>query len=123
VDTVLELRGLSRQFPTHRAVDDLSLQLKRGEFFSLIGPSGCGKTTTLRMIAGLDSPTAGDILLEGKSIVDLKPYQRDISTVFQSYALFPHMTRFRKFWRWLSYLVKSLACPIRFRAVNASASL
>ncbi len=92
MDSVLELRGLSKHFPTHRAVDDLSLQLSRGEFFSLIGPSGCGKTTTLRMIAGLDTPTSGDILLEGQSIVDLKPYQRDISTVFQSYALFPHMT-------------------------------
>jgi spermidine/putrescine transport system ATP-binding protein len=92
VETVLELRALSKHFPTHRAVDQISLHLKRGEFYSLIGPSGCGKTTTLRMIAGLDSPTSGDILLNGTSIVGLKPYQRDVTTVFQSYALFPHLT-------------------------------
>ncbi len=92
METVLELRALSKHFPTHRAVDQISLHLNRGEFYSLIGPSGCGKTTTLRMIAGLDSPTSGDILLNGSSIVNLKPYQRDVSTVFQSYALFPHLT-------------------------------
>ncbi len=92
VETVLELRALSKHFPTHRAVDQLSLRLNRGEFYSLIGPSGCGKTTTLRMIAGLDMPTSGDILLNNLSIVQLKPYQRDISTVFQNYALFPHLT-------------------------------
>ncbi len=92
METVLELRALSKHFPTHRAVDQVSLRLNRGEFYSLIGPSGCGKTTTLRMIAGLDTPTSGDILLNGASIVNLKPYQRDVSTVFQSYALFPHLT-------------------------------
>ena len=92
METVLELRELSKHFPTHIAVDKLRLQLNRGEFFSLIGPSGCGKTTTLRMIAGLDSPTSGDIVLDGRSITQLKPYERDVSTVFQNYALFPHMT-------------------------------
>ncbi len=73
-------------------MDQVSLRLNRGEFYSLIGPSGCGKTTTLRMIAGLDTPTSGDILLNGRSIVRLKPYQRDVTTVFQNYALFPHLT-------------------------------
>ena len=92
MQTVLELRALSKHFPTHRAVDKISLELKRGEFFSLIGPSGCGKTTTLRLIAGLDTPTSGDILLDNASIVHLKPYQRDVTTVFQNYALFPHLT-------------------------------
>ena len=92
MDTVLELRNLSRHFPNHRAVHQLCLHLNRGEFYSLIGPSGCGKTTTLRMIAGLDTPTSGDILLNGSSISHLKPYQRDVSTVFQNYALFPHLT-------------------------------
>jgi spermidine/putrescine transport system ATP-binding protein len=92
VETVLELQALSRHFPTHRAVDQISLHLNQGEFYSLIGPSGCGKTTTLRLIAGLDTPTSGDILLNGKSIIGLKPYQRDVTTVFQSYALFPHLT-------------------------------
>lgn len=92
METVLELRGLSKHFRTHCAVDQVSLEVKRGEFFSLIGPSGCGKTTTLRLVAGLDEPTSGDILLNGQSIVFAKPYQRDVSTVFQSYALFPHLT-------------------------------
>ncbi len=92
MDTVLELRALSKHFPTHRALDGISLQLSRGEFYSLIGPSGCGKTTTLRLIAGLEVPTSGDILLDGVSIINLKPYQRDVTTVFQNYALFPHLT-------------------------------
>jgi ABC-type Fe3+/spermidine/putrescine transport system ATPase subunit len=92
VDTVLELHSLARHFPTHRAVDGVSLKLERGEFFSLIGPSGCGKTTTLRLIAGFETPTSGEIILDGKPVSALKPYQRDVSTVFQNYALFPHLT-------------------------------
>jgi ABC-type Fe3+/spermidine/putrescine transport system ATPase subunit len=92
VSSVLELRALVKTFPTHTAVDGVSLALGRGEFFSLLGPSGCGKTTTLRMVAGFELPTAGDIFLNGKSIGRLPPYQRDVSTVFQNYALFPHMT-------------------------------
>ena len=90
--SVLELREVSKQFPTHRAVDGVSLSIERGCLYGLLGPSGCGKTTTLRMIAGFDSPTTGDILLNGSSLVPLKPYQRNVNTVFQSYALFPHMT-------------------------------
>ena len=92
MQTVLELRDVSKQFPAHLAVDRVSLQIERGEFFSLLGPSGCGKTTTLRMIAGFEEPTTGDVLLNGASILGLKPYQRNVSTVFQSYALFPHLT-------------------------------
>ena len=65
--------------------------MKRGEFVTLLGPSGCGKTTTLRMIAGFSMPTKGEILLNGKSIQDLPPYKRPVNTVFQRYALFPHM--------------------------------
>jgi ABC-type Fe3+/spermidine/putrescine transport system ATPase subunit len=91
VETVLELCALSKHFPTHLAVDQISLRVNRGEFYSLIGPSGCGKTTTLRMIAGLDTPTSGDILLDGASIIRLKPYQRNVTTVFQNFALFPHL--------------------------------
>lgn len=89
---VLELNEVSKQFPTHRAVDRVSLQLQRGEFFALLGPSGCGKTTTLRMVAGFETPTSGEIRLNGASIQHLKPYQRNVSTVFQNYALFPHLT-------------------------------
>jgi ABC-type Fe3+/spermidine/putrescine transport system ATPase subunit len=92
VDTVLELRALTKHFPTHRAVNGVSLALQRGEFFSLIGPSGCGKTTTLRLIAGFEMPTSGEILLNGRPVANLKPYERNVNTVFQNYALFPHLT-------------------------------
>jgi spermidine/putrescine transport system ATP-binding protein len=89
---VLELREISKHYPTHRAVSSISLRVVRGEFFSLLGPSGCGKTTTLRLIAGFEEPTAGEIHLNGVAIHHLKPYQRNVSTVFQNYALFPHLT-------------------------------
>ena len=92
MEAVLELRAVSKQYPGHRAVDAVSLSLERGGFYSLLGPSGCGKTTTLRMIAGFDDPTEGDIVLNGASVRGLKPYERDVSTVFQNYALFPHLT-------------------------------
>jgi ABC-type Fe3+/spermidine/putrescine transport system ATPase subunit len=89
---VLTLEGVSKVFPTHRAVDGVSVSIPRGEFHALVGPSGCGKTTTLRMVAGFEIPTAGTILLEGSNVASLPPYERNVSTVFQSYALFPHMT-------------------------------
>ena len=89
---VLELRELSKHYATHRAVNSVSLDLARGEFFSLLGPSGCGKTTTLRLIAGFEEPTSGEIRLNGAGINHLKPYERNVSTVFQNYALFPHLT-------------------------------
>ncbi len=88
----LELRGVGKTFPGHTAVDGVSFTLQPGEFFSLVGPSGCGKTTTLRMVAGFEQPTAGEILLNGRLINPLRPQQRNVSTVFQSYALFPHLT-------------------------------
>ncbi len=75
-----------------RAVDNVSLEIRNGEFFSLLGPSGSGKTTSLRMIAGFDRPTSGQILLYGQDVSFLPPYERDVNTVFQDYALFPHMT-------------------------------
>ncbi len=89
---ILELRSVSKRFPTHTAVNGVSLQILAGEFFSLLGPSGCGKTTTLRMIAGFESPTSGEVWLNGARIDHLPPYQRNVNTVFQSYALFPHLT-------------------------------
>lgn len=92
LDTVLELRALAKHYPAHAAVNEISLCISKGEFFSLLGPSGCGKTTTLRMIAGFETPTSGEILLDGKSVAGSRPYQRDVSTVFQNYALFPHLT-------------------------------
>ena len=75
-----------------RAVDDVSLEILDGEFFSMLGPSGSGKTTSLRMIAGFDRPSSGNILLYGQDVSNLPPYERDVNTVFQDYALFPHMT-------------------------------
>jgi spermidine/putrescine transport system ATP-binding protein len=89
---ILELRRVSKRFSTHHAVKELSLQIQPGEFFSLLGPSGCGKTTTLRMIAGFESPTSGEVWLNGARIDDLPPYRRNVNTVFQNYALFPHLT-------------------------------
>src|SRR5437899_93709 len=90
--TVLELRQVSKAFATHRAVADVSLEIPRGAFFSLLGPSGCGKTTILRMIAGFETPTSGEVWLNGECINELPPYQRNVNTVFQGYALFPHLT-------------------------------
>jgi len=92
MEDILELRGLSKQFATHRAVHDVSLTVERGAFFSLLGPSGCGKTTTLRLIAGFEMPTSGEIWLNGTRIDALPPFRRSVNTVFQSYALFPHLT-------------------------------
>jgi len=88
----LELRGIRKEFPGFTAIEELDLTIPAGQFFALLGPSGCGKTTTLRIIAGLDQPTTGKIFLSGKDITDTKPHERKVNTVFQSYALFPHMT-------------------------------
>ncbi len=86
------LSGVSKLYGEQVAVDDLSLTIQPGEFLSLLGPSGCGKTTTLRMIAGFESPDAGDILISGRSVRGVPPYRRDVNTVFQAYALFPHLS-------------------------------
>ena len=92
MESILELRRLVKHYPNQRAVDGISLQIPRGGFYSLLGPSGCGKTTTLRLIAGFEQPTSGEVLLDGVVVNDQKPYQRNVSTVFQNYALFPHLT-------------------------------
>jgi spermidine/putrescine transport system ATP-binding protein len=83
--------GVTKQFGSTTAVDDLSLSIRRGEFFSLLGPSGCGKTTTLRMVAGFEQPTEGSVYLDGEPVDDVPPYRRNVNTVFQSYALFEHL--------------------------------
>ena len=88
----LELKGLTKRFGTVTAVEDLDLAVARGEFIALLGPSGCGKTTTLQMIAGFEAPSAGTIALEGRDLTGVKARHRGIGIVFQSYALFPHMT-------------------------------
>ncbi len=88
----LRIRGLHKRYGSFAAVDGIDLDVPEGSFFALLGPSGCGKTTTLRMVAGLEQPTAGEILIGGEDISRRRPYQRPVNTVFQSYALFPHMT-------------------------------
>ncbi|MGZ6746210.1 MAG: ABC transporter ATP-binding protein, partial [Nocardioides sp.] len=88
----LRLRGVQKSFGSFHAVRDLDLDVPRGSFFALLGPSGCGKTTTLRMVAGLETPTSGTITLAGEDITQAKPYRRPVNTVFQSYALFPHLS-------------------------------
>jgi spermidine/putrescine transport system ATP-binding protein len=87
----VELEGVHKRFGEFEAVKEMSLQIRQGEFFSLLGPSGCGKTTTLRLIAGFEQPTAGAIKLDGEDVAHVPPYKRNVNTVFQSYALFEHL--------------------------------
>ena len=87
----LEFQQVSKQYGRVRAVDGVSVSIRRGEFFSLLGPSGCGKTTLLRMLAGFERPDSGRVLLDGKDITDLPPNKRKVNTIFQNYALFPHL--------------------------------
>jgi spermidine/putrescine transport system ATP-binding protein len=93
-DSDLHLHGLSKTFGSFTAVDDLNLTVPQGSFFALLGASGCGKTTTLRMVAGLEEPTSGRVLLGKDDVTRLRPYKRPVNTVFQSYALFPHLNIF-----------------------------
>ena len=88
---LLEIRNVTRRFGDFAAVNEVSINIEAGEFFTLLGPSGCGKTTLLRMIAGFDVPDAGRIVVDGKDMTGIPPETRNIHTVFQSYALFPHM--------------------------------
>src|SRR5512135_2417580 len=104
---LLEIRNVTRRFGSLTAVDNVSFSVEAGEFFTLLGPSGCGKTTLLRMIAGFDLPDAGAILLDGKDMADMPPEQRPIHTVFQSYALFPHLS-----------VADNIAFPLRMAGKN-----
>ena len=100
----ITVANLTKSFGETIVVDELTLQIEDGEFVVLLGPSGCGKTTTLRMIAGLEQPTSGKILIDDKSVNDLPPQKRDVAMVFQSYALYPHMT-----------VAENVAYPLRVR--------
>ena len=91
-DIILQLQQVKKSFDDAEIIKGIDLAVNRGEFITLLGPSGCGKTTTLRIISGLESPDSGKVLLEGKDVTDAPPNKRDINTVFQNYALFPHMT-------------------------------
>ena len=90
-EPAVSLLGVAKLYGDVRAVDGVDLDVGDGEFFTMLGPSGSGKTTTLRMIAGFELPTAGAVRLEGRDVTRLPPYERDVNTVFQDYALFPHM--------------------------------
>jgi multiple sugar transport system ATP-binding protein len=103
------LYNLAKAFGASVVVDDISLDIYDGEFVVLLGPSGCGKTTTLRMIAGLEPPSAGEILIDGRRVNDLPPQKRDVAMVFQSYALYPHMT-----------VAENIAYPLRVRKIAAA---
>ena len=91
LEKVIELRNLVKTYGKHTVVDDINLNIRRGEFVTFLGPSGCGKTTTLRMIAGFEVPTSGTITLEGQDVTYMPPHLRNVNTVFQKYALFPHL--------------------------------
>src|SRR5512135_2911793 len=92
MDVVKEFAEPDKKGEAFAAVNHVNLQINDGEFFSLLGPSGCGKTTSLRMIAGFELPTSGEVFIHGKAMGRIPPFQRPVNTVFQSYALFPHMT-------------------------------
>ena len=89
---IVEIEGVNKIYGTNHVVKDLNLSIEEGEFLTLLGSSGCGKTTTLRMIAGFEEPTTGTIMVEGERVEDKEPFERNVNTVFQSYALFPHKT-------------------------------
>ena len=91
-EPTVRLEGVTKKFGEFVAVRDIDLDIAQGEFFTMLGPSGCGKTTTLRMVAGFEQPTAGNVKIEGTDVAGLPPHKRPTNTVFQSYALFPHMT-------------------------------
>jgi spermidine/putrescine transport system ATP-binding protein len=91
-ESALDLLAVTKKFGTFTAVDAADLSIPKGEFFALLGPSGCGKTTTLRMVAGLEQPTSGQVCIDGKDVTGVPAYKRPVNTVFQSYALFPHLT-------------------------------
>lgn len=93
-EPIVRLENISKMFGNEYAVNDISLDIETGEFLTLLGPSGCGKTTTLRMIAGFEQPTFGNVWINGKVVNTVEPYHREVNTVFQSYSLFPHMNIF-----------------------------
>ena len=91
-ETILELQNIAKHFGDTDVLNGISISIGKGEFITLLGPSGCGKTTTLRIIAGLETPDEGRVILNGQDVTDSEPNKRDVNTVFQNYALFPHMT-------------------------------
>ena len=120
-ESAILFKGVSRHFGEVKAVDNIELEIKDGEFFSMLGPSGSGKTTCLRMIAGFDRPTLGQIILYGQDVSSLPPYERPVNTVFQDYALFPHMTVEGNIGYGL--MIKGMPKPERMKRVGAMLDL
>ena len=106
---LIDLQHITKIYDDNTVLDDLNLYIRENEFLTLLGPSGCGKTTTLRIIGGFEKPTSGEILYKGKNIIGLPPYKRAINTVFQRYALFPHLN-----------VAQNVAFPLRMRGVSRS---
>jgi spermidine/putrescine transport system ATP-binding protein len=106
---MVELRSVTKNFGSFTAVQDVSLAVKAGEFMTFLGPSGCGKTTVLRMISGFETPTHGTVLLDGHDVTHEPPYRRDVNQVFQSYALFPHLT-----------VAENIAFGLRMRKIRSA---
>ena len=102
----LQLKNLYKKYQDNTVVNNFNIDVEKGELISILGPSGCGKTTTLRMIAGFIAPTSGDIFLSGEKITDYPPETRPVSTVFQNYALFPHLTVYENIEYGLRYPLK-----------------
>lgn len=92
MDTILDLENITKIFDGMKVIDNISIRIKKGEFLTILGPSGCGKTTTLRIIAGFENPSSGNVILENEHVENKPPHERNVNTVFQNYALFPHMT-------------------------------
>ena len=92
MNELIRLDNISKSFEGHEVLSDITLSIKENEFVTLLGPSGCGKTTTLRIIGGFETPDTGRVIFEGRDITNVPPNQRHVNTVFQNYALFPHMT-------------------------------
>lgn len=117
----VRFENVSRHFDQVRAVDNVSIEIRVGEFFSMLGPSGSGKTTCLRLIAGFEQPTSGKIYLHGTEVGNLPPYERDVNTVFQDYALFPHMTVADNVG--YALMIKKVSAPERTRRINEALEL
>jgi len=118
---MLFLRGVSKHFGEVRAVDNIGLQVEEGEFLILVGPSGCGKTNTLRMVASLEFPTKGDIFVSGRRVNDIPAKDRNMAMVFQSYALYPHMTVYKNMA--FSLQVRKVPAPEIEKKVREAAEL
>ena len=109
MSAMVELRGISKRFGDFAALQDVDFEIREGEFMTFLGPSGCGKTTCLRLISGFDTPTTGQVLIGGRDVTSDPPYRRDVNQVFQSYALFPHLT-----------IYENIAFGLRMKGVPAS---